>query len=176
MRLVSLVVVGALAVCLAPKPASAQSLAEIAAKEKERRKGAGGKVITESDLQRAGHGLPAGETEVGSDAEAPAEGEATEGTAAGQSAPKEKTEEEQRAERQASLQKEIDAERAHIEEIKKDLALRQAELNDLTNYTFGGRRADLIKYVEDAKQAIVTHEGQIEKLMDEARRKGIRVQ
>ena len=178
MRLVALVVAGTLAVWLAPRVASAQSLAEIAAKEKERRKGTGGKVITEADLHGAGRGASVSESEPAGDAEAPAEGATgSEAAAPGdKAAPKEKTEEEKRADRQAALQKEIDDERAHIEEIKKDMALRQAELNDLTNYTFGGRRADLAKYVEDAQQAIVTHEGQIENLMEQARREGIRVQ
>jgi hypothetical protein len=179
MRLTILVVAAAVAFGAIPRPAAAQSLAEIAAKEKERRKGTGGKVITESDLGGASQGTQGLESEASSDSEAEpaAEGASTaEGATKGEKGgPKEKSEDEKRADRQASLQKELDAERAHIEGIKKDMAAREVELADTSNYLIGGRRTALLKYVEDAKQAIATHEAQVEKLQEQARREGIPV-
>jgi hypothetical protein len=181
MRLTILVVAAAVAFGAVPRPAAAQSLAEIAAKEKERRKGTGtgGKVITESDLGSASQGTSSLESETSSDADAetPAEGASTaEGAAKGdKGGPKEKSEDEKRAELQASLQKQLDGERAQIDGIKKDIAAREVELADTSNYLIGGRRTALLKYVEDAKQAIATHEAQVEKLQEQARREGISV-
>lgn len=177
MRLAICVVAAAVALGASPRTSSAQSLAEIAAKEKERRTGKGGKVITESDL---GGGVSQSfESDTSSDADSgtPAEGAApAEGATAGTSGgPKEKSEDEKRTDRKAALQKELDAERAHIEGIKKDIAVRETELADTGNYLIGGRRTELLKYVEDAKQAILTHEAQVEKLQEQARREGIPV-
>jgi hypothetical protein len=173
MRFVIFVIAAALASGAAPRASSAQSLAEIAAKEKERRKGKAGKVITEDDLRSASQGVPSGEPETSTDADATAEEGASPAPGAAQGAKPEKTDDEKKAEKQAALQKEVDAERAHIEGIKRDIALREAELNDLSNYTFGGRRADLAKFVDDAKQAIVTHEAQVAKLVEQGRREGM---
>ncbi len=181
MRLVIPVLVAAVALGAAPR-VSAQSLGEIAEKEKERRSGSGktSKVITESDLQKAGQGVPVLESEAPVDAEAsePVEGAlaAEEGAPAAQPVPQGKSDDEKKAEKQAALQKEVDAERAHIEGIKADIAKREIELlNDLSNYTFGGRRADLVKFVEDAKQAIGVHEAQVAKLLEQGRREGMTV-
>jgi hypothetical protein len=178
MRLIIGIVALAVAFGLNPRLSSGQSLAEIAAKEKERRSGKGGKVITESDLRSAGTGSDSLESEGASsdsDAGAPAEGAAGESTTGDKGATKEKSEDEKRTEKQASLQKEIDAELAHIEGIKKDIAVRETELADTSNYLQGGRRTALLKYVDDAKQAIATHEAQVEKLRAQARREGISI-
>jgi hypothetical protein len=182
MRLTILAVAVAVALGAAPRFSSAQSLAEIAAKEKERRKGSSGKVITESDLRSAGHGTESFDSDTASDgdAAAPAEGApATEGSAEKKPAgPSEKTEDQKRADRQAALQKEIDAERAHIEGLKRDIATRETELSDPTFIApeiVSGRRAALQKFVDDAKQAIVTHEAQVEKLLGQARSEGISI-
>jgi len=176
MRLTILFLAAAVAFGLAPRPSSAQSLAETAAKEKERRSGKGGKVITEADLGGASQ-VQGFESETSSDAEAgtPAEGAAAEGAAADKGGPKEKSEDDKRSDKQAALQKELDAERAHIEGIKKDIAVRETELADTSNYLIGGRRGELLKYVDDAKQAIATHEAQVQKLQEQARREGISV-
>lgn len=178
MRLVIPVLVAAVALAAAPR-VSAQSLGEIAEKEKERRKGKTSKVITEEDLRKGGGSVQVLETETSTDAEAsaPAEGATpAEGTeAAAKPAPQGKSDDEKKAEKQAALQKEVDAERAHIEGIKADIAKREVELNDLSNYTFGGRRADLVKFVEDARQAITVHEAQVAKLLEQGRREGMTV-
>jgi hypothetical protein len=181
MRLTIVTVAVAFAISVVPRFSAAQSLAEVAAKEKERRKGATGKVITESDLRSAGHGSTQSFESEGAegDATAPADGApAAEGAAVEKAAGSTEKSEDKRADRQAALQKEIDAERTHIEGIKKDIAAREVELNDPT---FAGgsvvntRRTALLKYVDDAKQAITTHEKQVEKLLADARAEGIPV-
>jgi hypothetical protein len=184
MRLTILVVAVAVALGAAPGFSAAQSLAEVAAKEKERRKGTSGKVITESDLRSAGHGTQSFESEGTSegDATASADGAPAAEGVAGEKAAGEKAagstgkSEDKRADRQAALQKEIDAERTHIEGMKKDIATREVELNDPTfagDSQVNSRRTALLKYVDDAKAAITTHEAQIEKLLGQARSEGI---
>jgi hypothetical protein len=51
----------------------------------------------------------------------------------------------------------------------------QAELNDLTNYTMGSRRGNLLKRLEDGKAEIARAEQTIADLQEEARREGISV-
>lgn len=175
MRFITLAVAAAIALGAAPQ-ASTQSLAEVAAKEKERRKGTTGKVITETDLRGAGRGVPSDVSEASSDAEGDTSAEGASAAADDKkAAPKGKTEEEKRAYRQAAYQKQIDDEKAHIEDLKKDIAAREVELKDLTNYTYGGRRADLLKFVDDANKAITDHEAQIEKLRAQARNEGLAI-
>jgi len=174
MRFITLAVAAAIALGAAPQ-ASTQSLAEVAAKEKERRKGTTGKVITETDLRGAGQGGPSDVSEASSDGEGDTSAEGASSVDGAKAAPKEKTEEEKRAYRQAAYQKEISDELAHIEGLKKDIAAREVELKDLTNYTYGGRRADLLKFVDDANKAITDHESQIEKLRAQARNEGLAI-
>ena len=185
MRLTVLAVAVAIAVGGAPRFSAAQSLAEIAAKEKERRKGTG-KVITESDLRKAGHGDQSFDSDTSSDTSsdtdstAPADGQtAAEGTGEKKPAAKpEKDDNDKRADRQAALQKEVDAERAHVEGIKRDIATRETELSDPTfiaDAATTGRRAALQKFVDDAKAAVATHEAQIEKLLGQARSEGVSI-
>jgi hypothetical protein len=179
MRLTILVVAVAVALGAAPGFSAAQSLAEVAAKEKERRKGTSGKVITESDLRSAGHGTQSFESEGTSEGDATASADgapAAEGVAGEKAAGSTDKSEDKRADRQAALQKEIDAERTHIEGMKKDIATREVELNDPTfagDSQVNSRRTALLKYVDDAKAAITTHEAQIEKLLGQARSEGI---
>lgn len=179
MRLTILVVTVAVALGAAPRFSAAQSLAEVAAKEKERRKGTSGKVITESDLRSAGHGTQSFESEGTSEGDGTASADgapAAEGGAGAKAAGSTEKSDDKRADRQAALQKEIDAERTHIEGMKKDIATREVELNDPTfagDSQVNSRRTALLKYVDDAKAAITTHEAQIEKLLGQARSEGI---
>lgn len=172
MRLIAVVVTGTLSLGLAAPWAGAQGLAEAAAKEKERRKGTSGKVITESDLRKAGSG------DQSFDADAPADANAAPAAADGTTDPKvakEKTDDEKHAERGVAIQKELDGERAHIADLNKDIALRESELAGTTDGVVEGRRAQLLKYVADANAAVATHQAQIDKLTEEARRAGIAI-
>jgi hypothetical protein len=176
MRLITFVVTGMLSLGIAGS-AVAQSLAEAAAKEKERRKGGNDKVITESDLRKAGAGDQSFESDPPADGSAaPAAADGTAAPAGAKDAAKpEKSDADKRAERGVAIQKELTDERAHIADINKDIALREGELAGTADSAVEGRRAQLLKYIADAKAAIATHQAQIDKLSEEARRSGISV-
>jgi hypothetical protein len=155
---------------------SAQSLAEVAAKEKKRRQSMQGsdKVITNDDLGRAGKRISNPDA---ASAEAPATPEA-EGDDAGEakaSDQPEKTDAELRDEKRAEIQGKIDEQKKLIEEQQKKVDQAQLELNDLSDMTFGARRGGLMKTVEDGKAEIAKAQQAIEDLKDQARRAGVRV-
>ena len=97
------------------------------------------------------------------------------GKAAVKSAKPEPTEDEQRAQAGAALQKQIEQQAEIIRLAQKAIADSEAELNDITNYTFGTRRAALMQSTDEARQAIAAAQRSIEDLEDQARRQGIRV-
>lgn len=152
---------------LAALPAAAQetSLAQAAEKQKKARRG-DTKVFTEADLRSASGSrlaVPAG-TAVA--AEAPA---------ASASAPgkQEKSDEEKRAERKVEVEKKIQEARARIEELNKAISQAQLELNDVSNYTYGPRRAGIQKFIADSQKEIAAQNQAIADLQDQARREGI---
>jgi len=138
------------------------------------------KVITEDDLRSRS---TKGTVSVGTPDAPPDAAGATD--AAGEKkadTPKaEPTEDERREGVRAGLQKEIDHHALNIQTLQKQIDDAQKELNDLTDMTFtlpgtsGGRRAALLKLVEDANAQIQTSKDAITKAEDQARREGIRV-
>lgn len=97
------------------------------------------------------------------------------GGAAAQTAKPERTEDEYRTQAGAALQKDIDHQAEIIKEAQKAIAGWEAELNDITNYTFGTRRAALTQSIEDARKAIEAARQTISDNEDQARRQGIPV-
>jgi hypothetical protein len=87
----------------------------------------------------------------------------------------EPTEEEKRAQAGAALQKQIDEQAETIRLAGKAIEGWEAELNDITNYTFGTRRAALMQSMDEARQAMAAAQRSIDDLEDQARRQGIRV-
>jgi hypothetical protein len=167
------VAVPAIILCAVPLATSQEpSLAEAARKEREKRARAGQtKVMTEEDLKKAKSSVvipPA----PASPSEAPKEGAAATGAAAGAAKP-EKTDEELRAERKAELQKKMDEQGRIVAAVRKAVADAQRELNDLGTYTFGPRRASLMKTIEDGNAEIVKAQQAMDGLEDEARRQGL---
>jgi len=153
----------------------AQSLAELAKQERERRKSAKapGRVITETDLQRR---YPASEATASTGTPKAAETSSTSAKpAAKPGQPAEKTADELREERRAELQKKVDEQVKRIGEIRQTMDAAQTDLNDLSTLTFGPRRAGLMKAVEDGKAEIAKIEQAIADLEDQARREGLRV-
>ena len=175
--------------------ASAQSLGELAEKEKQKRQGKPApKTITEADLARAGkRGTlsmagspeePAAPAEGAAEGAAPAEGtEATEGEKAEGAAPAQqkpaepakpkgpppKSEEQIRGEKKAELQKKLDV-------AQQNLATHRALLDKLTaavNASFGSyapERADAIKRMEEEKQSVAKFEAEVVQIEEEIRR------
>jgi hypothetical protein len=162
----------------APPLAAAQSLAEVAKKEKERRQRVKGssKVITEGDLRKTRSSRSSVPVTAGAETE---ESEST--TAEEPSAPaaaaeeEEKTDAELRAERQTEIQEQIDYRRKKIQTLQEHIAAARLELNDVSDMTYGGRRARLLQIVEDGQAEIAKLEGEIEDLTDQARHVGVRV-
>lgn len=151
-------------------------------KEKPK-KAAPKKVYTEEDLRSTRGVISVGTPDEPAPAEtATGEGQ-SETAAAGETAGKPKpepTEEERRDQRRKELQSELDYQVANVKALQQQLNDAQAELNDLTNLTLsadqtGGRRAALIKLVEDATREIKAGQAKIEELEDKARREGIRL-
>ena len=172
--------------------ASAQSLGELAEKEKEKRQGKPApKTITEADLARAGKrgtlsmsGSPEEPAASAEAAPAPTEGtEATEGEKAEETPPADqkpaepakpkgpqpKSEEQVRAEKRAETQKKLDLARENAAKHQKLVNDIQAVLNSGAGlYTPG--RADLIKRLEDEKQAVAKGQADIAQLEEDIRR------
>lgn len=156
----------------APAAPREESLAEKAARARKpaakASPAAPAKVFTNEDLANAKGTvivLPAPE------GEQTATGEAT----AASTAPPERTDEEYRAQAGALLQKEIDRQAEIIAAGQKAIEGWERELNDLTNYTFGTRRAALMQAIDETRQAMAAAQQSITDLEDQARRQGIRV-
>jgi hypothetical protein len=126
-----------------------------------------GKVFTNEDLINARGNvivMTAPEGEVASD-------EGTVATA-GEPGP---TEDEQRAKAGAALQKQIDEQAETIRIAQTAIADWERELNDLTTYTFGTRRAAVMQSIDEARKFVADAQKAIGDLEDQARRQGIRV-
>jgi len=165
----------AVLVCvLAPwEAASAQSLAEAAAKERERRKGKTTKVVTDAELR--GSGRPtATPPELAPNEEAAPAGSASPapGASPASEAPQ-KSDEELRAEKKVDLEKRLKLQNDVIAATRKMMDEAQLELNDTSNLTFGGRREALMKIMEEHQKEIAQAEATIEQIREEARRAGI---
>ena len=89
--------------------------------------------------------------------------------------PKELTEDERREKQRSDLQAKLDAEVKKIADLRKANEDAQRDLNDLTNYSFGGQRATLAQTVEKNNQEIAQAEQTIADLQEQARRAGMRL-
>jgi hypothetical protein len=89
--------------------------------------------------------------------------------------PSEKTDAEIREETGKNLQSQVDFYAKHIAAQKAAIEKAQLELNDLTNYTFGGRRKQLADEIEEAQKQVREAEAKIGELEEQARRAGIRI-
>lgn len=161
-----------LALFLAPQALSAQSLAEAAAKEKERRKVVkGAKSFTEDDLGRAGGGVanPATSALPESTPEASKEGE----TAAAEKKD-EKTPDELKAEANAAWRKKLDAAQQNARTLQDTANRLQIDLNDASGGYFGARRTNLLNFLEETKKKLADAQQQVSDLEDEGRRNGYR--
>ncbi|MBN2371084.1 MAG: hypothetical protein JXO72_11425 [Vicinamibacteria bacterium] len=152
----------------------AQSLGEIAAQEKKRRKGAT-HVITEGDLARARgqnysqppETMPAEET---SEDSAPVEGASTE--KGEKSKTEEKTEAEIRAEKLSDWQARQKTARERVERLDKEVNDLELHANDMTVSQFGASRTRLIERLDAAKKELAEARQQLADLETERRRSG----
>ncbi len=175
MRIVPVAGLLAAAFVLLAIPSSAQSLAELAAREKERRSKAknAGKVYTESDLGKGGASAPATETSTTPpDPKAAAAADASKPP--GDAAKKEKTDDELKAEREKAWRDklaQLNAEIARLQGRADDL---QRALNDLSQNLYGSTRASQASELEQVQQKLAASRKSAEELQEEGRRNSYR--
>jgi hypothetical protein len=140
--------------------------AEKVKRERAARRAASGKSksFTNDDLKGAGGPAPSATPDAGA-------GQAKDSGAGGAPAKSGMSDDELQAKR-AEIQKKIDAQKKRIEVAQKAIEDAQRELGDLTNYTFGGRRASLEKTVADGNVEVTQAQKSIADLEEEARRLG----
>jgi hypothetical protein len=154
--LLGAVVVGAVA--LAAAPGGAQSLGELAAKEREKRNKsrAAGKVYSDEDLRKqGGAAAPADASSEGAGAEAASAGASSEAGAGSEAGAT--TEVDERAEREKAWRARWDKANTTLEQARADLATAQSAYDsapDLMKPAFQGRLDDAQKKMRDAQQAV----------------------
>lgn len=160
-----------------PATASAQSLAEIAEKQKKDRKGKPARVYTEEDLKKGpapgftpGDASPAAAASAGEAASA--EGGAA--SAESGSAAPQKSEDELRAERQSAWRDRLQKGRDNVTQLTGEVSRLETALNDLTVPVYGTTRANRIAALEQAKQQLAAAQKNVEDLEEEGRRNGYR--
>jgi len=176
MRLPLAAVVVTLAVGLASAPAPAQSLGEVAArekakKEKEARDGKAkrpARVITEYEL-RGGGGA-------GTLSQPAADDAAASASATGSAAPPatagaaEKTEDELRAERLQDWRQRLQEAQADVARLRARVDQVQTSLNDMSGPIYGPNRGVMVNQLEQAKTALAAAEQKVAALEEEGRR------
>jgi hypothetical protein len=166
-------VVAALAWGTVPAGADAPrqpSLGEVAAREKDKKKG---KPITEEDLRnrRRGGTVSQPNADGGSaTAASPAPGAAGDKKAGAAAADKPKTEDELREEAQTAWREKLTQAQADVANWTAEVTRQQSALNDNTGPMYGPGRAARIEALENAKRQLATATATVEALTEEGRR------
>src|SRR5262245_13796078 len=171
-RRLDLVVLLAACAVAFPGVCAAQSLAEIAARQKEKRTGKA-KVYTEDDLRHTGgRGFTPAQAEGGAEGEpaaAAAPAASSEGGAqAGKSA------DEQRSEQEKAWRDKLQKTRDNVTQLSAETERLQTALNDLTQPVYGTTRANRVAALEKAKQQLAAAQQSVIDLEEEGRRSGYR--
>jgi hypothetical protein len=160
------------AVLLLPTATRAQSLAEAAAKEKERRKAKVGHTFTEEDLRRAGATRPRESAAAVPDAAPPeAAGGAKEGK---EGAPKAKTPDEIRADQEKAWHERLAKANEDVTRLSGQIDTIQRGLNDLSQPLYGPARTTQLGRLEEAKSQLAAAQQSIADLQEEGRRSSYR--
>jgi hypothetical protein len=181
MRLVPTALVSAVLLLL-PAFSSAQSLGEVAAREREKRKNAKPtKIYTERDLRGAGAGAPVnigtGEVSTGEPAaQTPSEGAAPGGAAPGAAKPgqKEKTEDEVRAEQTKAWREQLDKANAEVTRLTGELAKLEAVAGDARTPIYGTNRDLLMTRIDELRKQLAAAQQSVDTLTEQGRRQGFR--
>jgi hypothetical protein len=170
-------VVAALALGTVPAGADAPrqpSLGEIAAREKDKKKG---KPITEEDLRsrRKGGTVSQPNADGGSATSAsPAPGAAGAqkpgATSTAAAAEKPKTDDEVREEAQTAWREKLTQAQSDVTNFTAEVARLQAALNDTSGPLYGPGRAARVEALENAKRQLATATATVETLQEEGRR------
>ena len=166
----SLLIVSFLA--LAAGVAWSQSLAEIAARDRQRqereRKKAGGasKVIKEEDLRGRG----AGTYSQPGTAPAPTTAASPGAAPAGEKGEKPKTEDELRAEREADWRDRVQKAQEDATRLGADVDRLQTALNDISQNLYGSTRTGLLNRLDQAQKDLASAKQKVADLQEEGRR------
>lgn len=176
MRIVPVASLLAAAFLLSAMPSSAQSMAELAAREKERRSKAknAGKVYTESDLGKGGTSAPATATPATGATDSKATTAADTAKPAGDAAKKEKTDDELKAEREKAWRDKLAQANAEITRLQSRADELQRALNDLSQNLYGSTRASQASELEQVQQKLAASRKSLEDLQEEGRRNSYR--
>jgi hypothetical protein len=171
----SLFALAALAVSAAV--AGAQSLGELAAKERERqekerqKRGGASKVITESDLGGRSRGTL---SNAGSTAAEPSPAASPSPAAGGEGAKpaeaKEKTPDEIQAEKQAEWRQRLTGAQTEVTQLSERLGRLQTSLNDLSANLYSSSRTAVIQQFEATKAELAAAQQKVADLEEEGRR------
>src|SRR5262249_2087941 len=151
-----------------------QSLAGVAAKERERqereKKKAGGpaKVITEDDLRGRGAGTYSQPAATGTTA-SPAPG-ASPSSGASPGGEKPKTDEQIRAEQEKAWRDNLQKAQEDVTRISGAIDRLQGDLNDLTGTLYGASRTTLLNRMDQAKKELAAAQQKVADLQEEGRR------
>jgi hypothetical protein len=157
-----------LGLSLTPRPASGESLAEIAARERARRKGSTEGVIGDDALRNAARRRAAtGEAGQGQEGAA-----STTSSTQGQAASAGKSEEDLRAERAKEWRERNTKATEEVSRLEDEIAKIQAALGDMRAYQYGPNRAEQVRRLEEAQAALKAAQERVEELEEERRREG----
>ena len=175
MRFFPLTVALAAAALVSPTSSRAQSLAEAAAKEKERRKATSARTFTEEDLRRAGANRQREAPTAAEGAAAPAEAAAPKDAKQGkEGAPKPKTEDEVRAEKEKAWRDRLTKANEDVSKLTGQVDTMQRALNDASQNLYGQGRASQVARLEEAKGQLATAQRSVADLQEEGRRSSYR--
>ena len=167
-----LVIAGAVKV---PTVGQAQTLGELAAREKERRKGLTARLYTDEDLRHASQQQESYTSTAAADAPT-----ALPAVAGGVPAvvPKEaasaKSEDELRAEREQAWRERLQKARDDVTRLSGDVERLQLGLNDVSQNLYGAGRRAQIDRLESAKGQLVAAQQSVGDLEEEGRRSSFR--
>ncbi len=158
-----------------PSTLYAQSIADAAAKENQRKKGKPVRVITEDDLKRTTTDPNANFNTAGATA-APSP-TSTPGTAGAAAADKksdkpEKTEEEIRADRQKDWSERRDKANEKVTQLKAEVDQLQLAANDVNAGAYSPARTQLLGRLEAAKRELAAAQAEVDSLENERRAAG----
>jgi hypothetical protein len=151
---------------LGPAALRGQDLAAAAAKEKERRAGKSGRVITEEDLAKARRGAPAAES---GDESASTEGSsatASSSTAAG------KSDSDQRAEREKAWRDRRDQAEKQVTDLTERIQQLEQATGDRRVYQYGPNRARQLQELQEARDQLALAQQKLADIDEEGRQEG----
>jgi hypothetical protein len=176
MRLLTRSLLTVSAVALAAAVAWPQSLAEIAAREKERQEkvkrkaGGAAHVITEDDLRGRGAGTysqPGATSTTATPTASPSPG-------ASPGAAKPKTDEELRAEQEKAWRDRLQQSQEEVTRLQGIVDGLQRDLGDPTVGVYGTGRARMLSRIDEAQKALAAAKQKVEDLQEEGRRNRFR--